>query len=204
MNKLITILLFGLTLNLNAQSDYFEGKISFNLQYYDSLGKSLDPATIGRDTSMHYYVSDGNYKSLNERGEITQLFNSSTNKYYFNNQGQIQVMDATFKFPQNGVVKPQEGELEVLGRKCKKLIIESDNDLTTYYYSEDVTVNKDYYQNHNFGNWNLFLNSSNGAIALKYEIIYPAMGLSIIMEADEIEELDLTEGDFDINSYLEK
>ena len=204
MNKLLTFLLFGLTLNLNAQSDFFEGRISLKLQYFDSLGNAIDAATIGRDSEMHYYVSDGNYKSLNEKGVITQLFNSSTNKYYFNNQGQIQVLDASVKFPQTGVANQLEGELEVLGRTCKKLSIESENDFTIYYYAEDLTVNKDYYQKHNFGNWNLFLNSSNGAIALKYEISYPTAGLSMTMEAYEIEELDLSEGDFDINSYLEK
>lgn len=203
MNKLITLLLLGLTLNLNAQSDFFEGRISLKLQYFDSLGNSIDPATIGRDSEMHYYVSGGNYKSLNEKGVITQLFNSSTNKYYFSNQGQIQVLDASVKFPQLGVANQLEGDLEVLGRMCKKLTIESENDFTTYYYSEDITVNKEYYQNHNFGNWNLFLNSSNGAMALKYEIIYPTIGMSVIMKAYEIEEMELDETDFDINSYLD-
>ncbi len=204
MNKIFTTLLFITTLTVSAQTDFFEGRISLKLQYFDSLGNKLEPVTIGRDTEMHYYVSEGNYKSLNEKGEITQLFNSSTNQYFFNNQGQVQVMDASFKFPQTGETNHIEGQETVLGKYCKKLTIKSESDFTTYYYSPELTVNKEFYQNHNFGNWNLFLNSTNGALALKYEIEYPSMGMSVIMVAYEIEEIDMEAKDFDINSYLEK
>ena len=46
---------------------FFEGRISLKIQYYDSLGNTLDPATTGQDSEMHYFVSEGNYKSLNEK-----------------------------------------------------------------------------------------------------------------------------------------
>ena len=204
MNKLFLLVLSVYSLNLNAQTYFFEGRISLKLQYFDSLGNEVSGATLGRDTEMHYFVSEGNYKSLNEKGVITQLFNSSTNKYFFNNQGQIQVMDASYKFPQTGTARQLSGEVEILEKKCKKLTIESESDFTTYYYSPDLTVNKELYQNHNFGNWNLFLNSTDGALALKYEIKYPTAGLSVLIEAYEIEEIDMELEDFNIETYLKK
>ncbi|MEQ8581037.1 MAG: hypothetical protein RIC30_05020 [Marinoscillum sp.] len=204
MNKILLLLFSAISLNLNAQTNFFEGRISLKLQYFDSLGNEVNAATLGRDTEMHYFVSEGNYKSLNEKGVITQLFNSSSNKYFFNNQGQIQVMDASFKYPQTGTVKQLSGEEEILELKCSKLTIESESDFTTYYFSPELTVNKELYQNHNFGNWNLFLNSTNGALALKYEIEYPSAGLSVLMEAYEIEEIDMSIEDFNIESYLKK
>ncbi|MFY0605651.1 MAG: hypothetical protein JXR10_02990 [Cyclobacteriaceae bacterium] len=204
MNKLLFLLFSVLSLNVKAQTEFFEGRISLKLQYFDSLNNEISAETLGRDTEMHYFVAEGNYKSLNEKGVITQLFNSSTNKYFFNNQGQIQVMDASFKFPQTGNVKLLEGEVEILERKCSKLTIESESDFTTYYYSPELPVNTEFYQKHNFGNWNLFLNSTDGALALRYEIKYPNAGLTVLMEAYEVEEIDMSLEDFNIEIYLEK
>ena len=116
----------------------------------------------------------------------------------------MQVMDASYQFPQTGQPKQVEGEATILGRNCRKLTIESENDFTTYYYSQELTVNKEFYNKHNFGNWNLFLNSTKGALALKYEINYLSIGMRVVMEAYEIEEIELELTDFDINSYLEK
>lgn len=204
MKNSIILILFILTLNLSAQSNSFEGRITYKIQYLDSLGNELNAKTLGRDTEMHYYISKGNYKSLNEKGELTQLYNSSTNKYYFINQGQVQVMDASFKFPKSGSVEKFEDQQNILNRKCKKLIIKDETSTTTYYYTADLTVDKQKYQNHNFGNWNLYLDSTQGALSLKYETRYSTNGMIIIMEAIEVEKIEMKIEDFDINTYIKK
>ncbi len=195
-------LFLAFAFNLEAQTNFFEGRISMKLQYYDSLGNMLDPEILGKDSEMHYFISEENYKSLNEKGTLTQLFNGSTNKYFFNNQGQVQVIDASFKFPQSGTVSKLAGDTTILNHNCEKLLIKSENDQTIYYVTKDLIVDQNLFEDHNFGNWNLFLKSTNGALALKYVIKHT--GSTMIMEAYEIEEMDLNEEDFNIESFLEK
>lgn len=202
MEKLLFLLLLAQSLHINAQSTFFEGRISHKVHCFDSLGNELDGAAIGLGTEMHYFLSGGNYKTLDEKGVLTQLFNSATNKYYFNIKGQIQVLDASYRYPQTGEASLLDEETNILGRNCKKMVIQSEADKTTYYYTDELVVDKDLYQKHHFGNWNLFLHSTNGAMALKYHIIYPTM--TVMIEAYEIEALDLSEADFNIESYLAK
>lgn len=191
-------LLFSL-FSLQGQ-DYFEGNILFKLTYYDSVGNKISPESIGRDSEMSYFISGGNYKSLNENGILMQLYNSSDNKYYFTNQGQVQAIDASFKYPQQGLVTKLNGKEDILGHTCSKLSIESENDVTVYYFTANIMVNIEPYKNHDFGHWKLMLESTGGALALKYEIKSPNM--KVIMEAVEIHEMSLNEDDFNIQKYL--
>jgi hypothetical protein len=105
MKNLITLILLAFTFTLSGQSNNFQGKITYNIQYLDSLGNELNAESLKKDKKMYYFISGGNYKSLNEKGEITQLYNSSSNKYFFNYQGQIQAMNASLEFPKSGKVK---------------------------------------------------------------------------------------------------
>lgn len=204
MKNLFTLIILVFALTVNGQSNNFQGKITYNIQYLDSLGNELNAESLKKDTKMLYYISNGNYKSLNEKGELTQLYNSSSNKYFFNYQGQIQAMDASLKFPKSGRVNKLEGEQTVLNRNCKKLSITSELGTTTYFYSEDIKVDQEKFTNHNFGNWNLFLNSTFGSLSLKYKTVNPATGVITIVEAIEIEQIELTQNDFNINTYIKK
>lgn len=185
-----------------SEPTFFNGKISLETRYYDSLGIEVDAKLIGRDSEMHYYVAGGNYKSLNQDSILTQLYNSATNQYYFANQNQFQMVDATYKHPVMGKVTEPEGTETVLGKACKKVTIQSESETTTYYYSDELRVDKSLYTKHNFWNWNLFMEASGGGVPLKYVIEFPAM--TVVMEAYEIEELDLTADDFNIESYVSK
>lgn len=204
MKNLLIVILLAFTFSLSGQSNNFEGKITYSIKYLDSLGNELNADSLKMDKKMYYFISNGNYKSLNEKGEITQLYNYMTNKYYFNYQDQIQVMDASFKFPKSGMVKKLDGEQTILNRKCKKLNITSELESTIYFYAEDVKVDYEKFTNHNFGNWNLFLNATLGALSIKYETIDTTTGITTIMEAIEIKQIELTEKDFDINAYIKK
>lgn len=202
MIRLFAFLILISPLIIQAQNKYFSGRISLNIEYYDSLGNKINPSVLGLDSISHYYIWEGNYKALNERGEITQLFNSSTNQYYFKNAGQIHVMDASFKYPSTGTVRYIDGYEYYLDRKCKILEIESETGITHYYYPDDIIINPQYYQNHNFGNWNLFLNSTKGRLALNH--VVKSASLTITMKAYEIEEMEFSTNDFNILDYTTK
>ena len=204
MKNLLTLILCTSAFVLFGQSNEFQGKITYQIQYLDSLGNKLDRGSPKKDRKMYYFISNGNYKSLNEKGEISQLYNSSSNKYYFNYQGQIQSVDASIQFPKSGKVKKLKGEQKVLGKNCKSLRITSELGITTYFYSDDVKVNHKDFTNHNFGNWNLFLKSTLGSLAIKYETVDPNTGEITLMEAIEIKEMELTKEDFDIKTYMKK
>lgn len=203
MKILFPVIVTCLILNACApEPTFFTGKISLKTRYYDSLGIEVAAKLIGRDAEMHYYVAGGNYKSLNQDSVLTQLYNSATNQYYFNNQNQFQVVDATYRYPVMGKVTEPEGTETIQGRACKKVTIQSESETTTYYYSDEVRVDRSLYTKHNFWNWNLLMEASGGGVPLKYVIEFPAM--TVVMEAYEIEELDLTADDFNIESYVSK
>lgn len=204
MKKIFTLILLTSVFTLSGQSNKFQGKITYNIQYLDSLRNKINAESLKKDQKMYYFISNGNYKSLNEKGEITQLYNHSSNKYFFNYQGQIQAMDASLKFPKSGRVKKLEGQQTVLNKTCKKLSITSELGTTTYFYSEDMKVDYRKFTNHNFGNWNLFLNSTLGSLSIKYETVDPITGMITITEAIEIKQMELTKKDFDINTYIKK
>ena len=201
---LLTLLLTFSAILASGQSEFFEGRIKLTMKYYDSDNNEIDPETIGRDKEMNYFISNGNYKSLNEDGVLSQLFNSETNRYYFNNNGTIQYIDASMPFPQEGKVEILDGGAKILNQECKKLKITSESNITTYYYSSGITINPEYYANHNVGNWNTYLSASSGALSLKYEIVAPSLGITTIMEAVEIEEMEFSDDDFNIESYLQE
>lgn len=190
-------------LDSQAQEQYFQGRLSLKIEYFDSLGTQIEALDIGRDTEMHYFISGGDYKSYNEEMVIKQLYNASSNQYFFNHDGELRVLDASYKFPASGEVEHLSETSKLIGKSCNSLLITSENDQTKYFYSDEIKVDKSLFQNHNFGLWNLFLNSSDGSLALRYEIKYPATGLLVVMEVYEIEELELSGSDFDVEEYIE-
>ncbi|GAB5466036.1 MAG: hypothetical protein Kapaf2KO_14720 [Candidatus Kapaibacteriales bacterium] len=205
MKIILTILLLGSTLNLKAGLNYFEGRIIYTLQYYDSYGKELNADSLGLDKESHYFISDGNYKSLNEKGEMNQLYNSSTNNYYsINHQGQIQQIYASIEYPEIIHIGDFKEIKNILGYVCKKITVKTEISTKTYFYAEELKINKDLYQNHNYGNWNLFLNFSQGSLFLKNEILFSNSGMILIMKAQDIKKIDLSVEDFDIDSYIDK
>lgn len=201
MKAILILFLSGISFSANAQATFFEGKITYKYQYFDTLGNEISAESLGLDSEMHYFISEGNYKSFDENGALKQLYNTSTNKYFFSDQNQIKVMDASFQWPENAVVKRLDGSKSFVDKSCISLSIKSDSDYTIYYYSNELIVNQTLYSKHNFGNWNLFLNSSNGALALGYRMEYPEM--IVTLEAIDLEIMDLSTADFDIDSYLD-
>ena len=80
------------------------------------------------------------------------------------------------------------------------LIIETEQTLTTYFYSPAYRVGMVPYQKHNLGHWNSYLLLTKGALPLKYSIDNGIF--TWVAEAIKVEELDLKISEFESPDFI--
>lgn len=201
LNTILYFLLLLLCLSCKSDEvtpDYFSGEIVYRITYFDSVGNEIDAATLGRDTERHYFISDGNYKSLNENGVLVQLYNGSSNKYYFVKDGQLESSSGADIFPEEGDFVPIEWEGSFLNYDCVLIQERTEVYNALHYYAPDLKVNSKLFADHNFGNWNKYLEASDGALPLRLD--FSSRTLNSVLEAIEVNELELDDDNFDVNS----
>lgn len=184
----------------------FQGKITYKFEFIktetgEDLSSQLGPY-LGME--QHYFVNEHNYKAFTEKGVLTQLYIGQTNKFYFVNPMDQSVMELDARENPTPLAKIEtfEGSERIADIDCRKLIIRTENDETTYWYAPSVAVPYQNFKNHRYGNWGAYLEATQGALPLKYVVknkIY-----TIIATAKTIEQLDLSDQDFDISSMLVK
>lgn len=195
--------LFGLILLSGCSKNYFEGKILYQYQYLDKQGKDITTQIkSNEDAEQHYFINAHNYKSKNERGELTQLYNASTNQYYFNVGLELQVVDAAKEFPKEFQFKAQPEKQTILGRPCRSLLMTSEIGPTTYFYSKKVRVNAEPFSKHRFGNWNRYLNETKGALPLKFVMV--SERYTLVATAIQVTPMKLADDDFEVKKALAK
>ncbi len=197
------LLVFACTFNTYSQESAFTGKIIYEYQF-------LDPST-GRDiTAMlkeyfgeeqHYFINAENYKSLDEEGGLKQLYNSDTNQYYALNPttGAIEATDAGVSTSTMVEIIHHDETITILGREFKKVTVATEDDKTVYYYDPSLRVDPKPFSKHKFGNWDAYLNATNGAIALRYDIV--ASQFIMIVKATSIEKMTLENAEFDVSDF---
>jgi hypothetical protein len=200
MKKLFYLIAF-FTLQAHAQDRPFEGLIIYQYQYFDLDGNDITD-TKGRpgDMEQHYYINSSNYKSHNESGIFKQLFNSSNNEYYINFDNSIYMIDASVSFSDTVSVEMLEEKAAILGRNCRSVKINSDQQETIYFFSDEIFIDPRPFTSHEFGNWNQFLEASRGALSLQY-ISYHEDYVTV-HTAREIIPMQFEEDDFEIDKVL--
>ncbi|MEQ9089833.1 MAG: hypothetical protein RIE52_02015 [Balneola sp.] len=152
----------------------FSGKIVYEYSFKET--KSVKDMTKQMSSLLgmqqHYFVNSGNYKALDENGEFKQLYNSVDNKYYFPNPNTNKIMeiDASLQMSEIVSVKEAEGTETILGRICKKVVVVTKTDETTYFYNSEIAVDPSKFSKHLFGGWSTYLEATNGALPLKYVV----------------------------------
>jgi hypothetical protein len=91
---------------------------------------------------------------------------------------------------------------QILGKECKKLVIKTESGETIYWYNSDITLNPKNFSDHNVGNWNTYMEESNGALPLKFTV--KAQNYIWISTAIKIEDGDLTQKDFQLDNEIKK
>ena len=195
-------LLIAITCSSCSQH-YFEGKILYNYQYLDKEGKDItDRMKEVGGAEQHYFINARNYKSKNEKNQLTQLYNSATNQYYFNVGLELQMVDAAKEFPEKNESKPLKGKQAILDIPCRSLQVISEVGVTTYFYSKKIKVDPGPFSKHRFGNWNNYLSMTKGALPLKFIVAFERYTLTAT--AVKITPMKLSDAGFEVKLALEK
>jgi hypothetical protein len=198
------ILVFSVCIILSGCSKkYFEGKILYRYQYLDHQGNDITPRIKQHeDTEQHYFINLRNYKSLNEKGELTQLYNSSTNQYFFKVGLELQKMDGSTPFPKTFKAQAQQEKETILGYPCKSISVIDETGRTTFLYSRRIKINTAAFSKHRFGNWNNYLGLTKGSLPLKFIVVHT--NYTLVATASGVTPMKLADEAFDLATILHK
>lgn len=177
----------------------FTGKIQYVYSFTDLKGKDITESTaasLGRE--QHYFVDDSNYKSYDEKNNLTQLYDSRNNTYYgFWKDKTAHRIDAMTRTSQQYQVTRLKQKETILGYECEAIQVVTDESTTVYYYSSQLRIDYRAFAKHNFGDWNRYLEATNGALSLKYTITNHKKGYVWTVLATKIIKMPLAAGDFE-------
>lgn len=187
----------------SCSKNYFEGKILYKYQYLNKEGKDItDRMKEVGGAEQHYFINARNYKSKNEKNQLTQLYNSTTNQYYFNVGLELEMVDAAKEFPKKNDPKLLKGKQTILDVPCSSLLVTSEVGSTTYFYSKKIKVNPIPFSKHRFGNWNNYLKLTKGALPLKFVVVFDQYTLTAT--AVQVIRMKLNDEEFEIKKALLK
>jgi len=173
------------------------------LQYVDKQGKDITTQLKKEGgNEEHYFINASNYKSLNERNELTQLYNSSTNTCYLSVGMELEKIDASVNFPKTFKATFKHKTELILDYECKSLLVASEIGTVTYYYSKKVKVNPTPFSKHRFGNWGNYLKKTKGALPLKF--IVESKDYTLTATAVKVQRQKLENAAFDVTKILNK
>ena len=205
MKKALLILLISIIqLNfLTAQNKDFVGRILYKNVFFTPTGVNITAkVSPALGAEQDYYTNANNYKSvLNGSAMFMQLYSGLTNKYYIvlPNKTAQEIDGSTVS---DSVINVQhvKSDTLILGRKCKTFVMTTLQSVTTYFYDPTLKVNKENFKMHEYGNWNRYLQESNGALPIKYTV--KTKMFTWDAEAIKIEEMNLVDKDFELSSDI--
>lgn len=196
MKKLVFLLAFSLSaLSVIAQN--FEGRILYKNSFFLPNGQDVTAsATKMMGAEQDYYINARHYKSLMNGQMMTmQLYRSDENKYYtVDGNNTAQSFDGSTESGKITKIEKLDGTFDILGRKCKGIVLTGNTSKTTYYYDESMKVNIDTFSKHKFGNWIDYLQASGGALPLAFIVENPQYTWK--SEAVKVEPMKLDDSEF--------
>jgi hypothetical protein len=182
-------------------SQNFEGYILYSYQFLDSEGNDITK-TMGpeRGLEQNYYINSRNYKGIDEKGRLSQLYNSKTNTYFYQQGKSIKSFPGSTEYPKEFKYESQNDTLTIAGFHCKSIVVITESGKTTYYFSDSISVDSKNFMNQRFGNWSNYLKASKGALPLKF--IVKQENYTLIATAIIIEQKKLDDSEFDIDKIL--
>lgn len=196
----ILILLLSLCCARSFAQD-FSGKIIYTNTFKDLQGKDITARMapfFGKET--HYFIKDSNYKAYDQDQRLLYLYNASANTYYSAQPGNEELgkQDAGKKSEEKYHVKKIAGTAKICGYDCISLEEKTPTVTTIYFFNAAIRVNKNAFQQHHFGNWNAYLEATDGSLPLKMVCTDTKNGFVWTSTARAVERLQLTRSDFDI------
>lgn len=197
----LLVLVFCCLNSLSTQD--FKGYILYNYKYTDSLGHDItDELGEKLGLEQHYFINGTDYVSFDHNNDLQQLYNSNDNKYYFLFRGEVKVVSADMEYPARPKITDSELKETILGHECRSFVFETPLHKTTYFYSDEVTIDPEVFSAHRFGNWATYLQSSKGALPLK--IVIESEQHTQVLKATQIDAQDIAAAKFNAATYYEK
>jgi len=200
------VLSLCITTLIPSETDkYFEGKITYKYTFLDpKTGKDITnqyTETIG--TKQVYFVDEYHYKSINDWGKLTQLYDAESNTYYSfdGKENKAYKLPAEHRTSSSLSINHPDSTAIILNRECHIVTLTSNLSRKIYYYDPELKIDYSNFLNHYFGDWNRFLKATDGAIALK--TIVKTDKYIWISEAVEIEWKDLDDSVFKLPKNVE-
>jgi hypothetical protein len=196
-NIVLLLTLFVALTAFKKEEELFIGKILYKYNFTDLQGNDINNKLVPYlGSEQHYYIDNKNYKSLNQN-KLQQLYQSETNNYYyFTDTKSAQKFDGNKPTSQKFIITKLNKTEKVAGYECKAIQIETDEATTIYYFSPKIKTDKNVFQKHSFGEWNKYLEATDGALALKYIMTNKKQGFVWTSSATEISRIELTDKDF--------
>ncbi|ATL49346.1 hypothetical protein COR50_20395 [Chitinophaga caeni] len=157
---LILFLLVSSFKPLMAQD--FTGKIVYANTYYSKVDDMTDAqysTLFGSKTQ--FYIKNGNIKeSFNGIALRMQVFRSDSNKLFFykaNTDYPLSIKPVNDKDSMMKVIIGEDADtINVLGKRCHKVIIESNNGKVTYYFNNDIQIDPSYFRDYKLNSFDIF------------------------------------------------
>ncbi len=200
MKKYILLLVItSIFISARPDSGTFTGKIQYKYSFTDLQGNDItDKAASSMGREQHYFVNNTFYKSYDEENNITQLYDSRSNTYYgFWKDKTSNKIDALTRTSQEYTITKLGKKETILGYKCISIQVETDDATTIYYYSPSLRIDYKAFAKHNFGDWNRYLEATDGALSLKYIITNHKKGYIWTILAEKITKMPLRTEDFE-------
>lgn len=200
MNKLLIVAsAIVLLIPFKVDAPLFTGKILYKNSFVDFRGNDItDKFAPSYGRELHYYINDKNYKALDEQKNWVQLYNSDANVYYhFNKDKTARKIDGSTQTGQKFIVTKLEERATIAGYDCKALRVEEDDGITIYYYSPSIKTDPKTYSKHNLGDWNKYLEATDGALPLKFISTDHKNGYIWTSVATQVTKMNLTAKDFE-------
>ncbi len=184
--------------SLKADEDFFVGKIVYEYSFTDLEGEDITEKLApyyGRE--QHYYVDLKNYKAYDENNNWVQLYHGDTNSYfYFSKDKTAQKFNASMSTAQKIVVTRLDKKEKVCGYDCEVIQIETENTTVVYYFNPSIKVDAKVYANHKIGEWHKYMETTEGALPLKFVMTNPKNGFVWTSVATEVSRQALSAGHF--------
>lgn len=203
MRSFILILITFFNLNAFAQNQPFEGYILYRYTYLDLEGKDITAQKLlENDSVQHYYINAHNYVAYDENQNLKQLYNASSNRYFFSRANDIYVLDAGETSQPKPMFTLSKENKEILGFNCTAIVEGEGPKASIRYVSEDIWVDPKPFKRHVMGGWGPFLEASKGKLPL--ELIFHNKDHTMIMTAVLVQSIQIPEEAYDIDKLIER
>lgn len=199
MKKIISAFILAMLLgSFKTEDDVFVGKIIYQYSFTDLNGKDItDKMASYHGREQHYYIDARNYKAYDEQHNWVQLYHGETNSYfYFSKDKTAQKFDASMPTAQNVIVTTIDKKEKVCGYNCDAIQIETENTTIVYYFNSSIKVDSRIYANHKIGEWNKYMEATDGALPLKFVMTNAKNGFVWTSTATEVSRQVLSADDF--------